>query len=72
MHCISHDGTGGESTMVDGFYVGRLLKESHPEHYETLLNTPVLAHWINDELNYQSYHTVLRHHIFSNKLTQIR
>ncbi|KNC84442.1 trimethyllysine dioxygenase [Sphaeroforma arctica JP610] len=35
-HCLSFDGTGGESTLVDGFKAGRQLRDQYPEIYRTL------------------------------------
>ncbi|XP_063700953.1 trimethyllysine dioxygenase, mitochondrial [Culicoides brevitarsis] len=38
LHCIQHDGKGGENLAVDGFYVLQQLKSLHPETYDRLCN----------------------------------
>lgn len=44
-HLLSHtDGHGGESLLVDGFYAAALLKELHPEAYQTLASVRVPTH----------------------------
>ena len=36
LHCLAFDGTGGESTMVDGFRIADELRRDEPDHYEVL------------------------------------
>ncbi len=36
LHCISFDGTGGESSIVDGFWIAAELERDAPEHFHTL------------------------------------
>ncbi|KAJ3552841.1 hypothetical protein NM688_g3937 [Phlebia brevispora] len=45
-HLLSHtEGTGGQTLLVDGFYVASILKELHPEVYATLTRAhPTLEH----------------------------
>ncbi|EJD06705.1 Trimethyllysine dioxygenase [Fomitiporia mediterranea MF3/22] len=44
-HLLSHtDGHGGETLLVDGFYVAAILKELHPEAYHTLTSVRVPTH----------------------------
>ena len=44
-HLLSHtEGTGGETLLVDGFYVASILKELYPEAYETLTSVRVPTH----------------------------
>ncbi|KAL5525836.1 hypothetical protein ACEPAG_7173 [Sanghuangporus baumii] len=44
-HLLSHtDGHGGETLLVDGFYVASILKELHPEAYHTLTSVRVPTH----------------------------
>ena len=40
-HCLMHDGTGGESLLVDGFAIAQDMKESEPESYQILTSTKV-------------------------------
>ncbi|KAG7089849.1 hypothetical protein E1B28_011493 [Marasmius oreades] len=49
-HLLSHtDGSGGETLLVDGFYVASILKELHPEMYSVLCRIPVPAHAAGEE-----------------------
>ncbi|XP_063872315.1 gamma-butyrobetaine dioxygenase-like isoform X2 [Scylla paramamosain] len=42
LHCIRQCmGEGGENDLSDGFYAAEKLKERHPHHFETLVNTPI-------------------------------
>ncbi|TRM64864.1 hypothetical protein BD626DRAFT_399658 [Schizophyllum amplum] len=43
-HLLSHDGDGGATLLVDGFYVASILKELDPNAYELLSNIPIPAH----------------------------
>ena len=38
LHCLAFDGTGGESTMVDGFRAAAQLRVVQPELYEVLVD----------------------------------
>ena len=41
LHCLINDAKGGDSSIVDGFYVANYLRENDPDTYEILINTPV-------------------------------
>ena len=41
LHCLAFDGTGGESTMVDGFRIADELRRDEPDHYEVLSTVAV-------------------------------
>jgi len=44
-HLLSHtEGKGGETLLVDGFYVASILKELHPEAYDILSTVRVPTH----------------------------
>lgn len=45
-HLLSHPppGTGGSSSLVDGFYTAALLRQSHPESYDLLSRLGLPAH----------------------------
>lgn len=48
-HLLSHtEGTGGETLLVDGFYVASLLKELHPTAYELLSRIGIPSHAAGD------------------------
>ncbi|WOO83468.1 Trimethyllysine dioxygenase [Vanrija pseudolonga] len=51
-HCLSHlspPGTGGETLLVDAFYVASQLRERNPEAFETLARLPVPFHASGNE-----------------------
>ncbi|CAO1613902.1 unnamed protein product [Sympodiomycopsis kandeliae] len=56
-HLLSHTASsstgvpasGGESLMVDGFLAARVLRDVHPEAYETLSTTRISTHSAGDE-----------------------
>eukprot|EP00057_Strongylocentrotus_purpuratus_P032980 XP_789628.3 PREDICTED: trimethyllysine dioxygenase, mitochondrial isoform X1 [Strongylocentrotus purpuratus] len=72
LHCLYHDGTGGENTLIDGFHAAKLLKETHPDHYDTLLRAPVVGHYLDPTKDFRCYHNVLRHNVLTGQLQQIR
>jgi trimethyllysine dioxygenase len=61
LHCLEFNGTGGESTMVDGFELARRLKIEHPHHYETLSTTQVPGQYVGDGSHLVAARPVLRH-----------
>uniref|UniRef100_A0A8C6UF39 Trimethyllysine dioxygenase, mitochondrial n=1 Tax=Neogobius melanostomus TaxID=47308 RepID=A0A8C6UF39_9GOBI len=40
-HCLKHEGTGGRTLLVDGFYAAEKLRQSSPEHFELLTQIPI-------------------------------
>lgn len=65
LHLLSHtDGTGGESSLVDGFRAAETMWTEDPRAYETLNSVPVHAHASgNDGISIQPVqpHCVLSH-----------
>lgn len=61
LHCLEFDGTGGDSTMADGFAVAQRLKEASPVHYDTLARVLVPGQYIGDGAHLMSARPVLRH-----------
>lgn len=49
LHLLFHEGSGGESLLVDGFEAARLLKEVDPKAYETLSHIGIPAHAAGEE-----------------------
>ncbi|KAI0073883.1 mitochondrial protein [Panus rudis PR-1116 ss-1] len=76
-HLLSHtEGTGGQTLLVDGFYVASLLKELHPTAYEILSRVGVPAHAAGEPDSLytptpQASYPVLRHAL-SGELVQVR
>lgn len=40
-HCLKHEGTGGRTLLVDGFYAAEKLRERSPEKFELLAHVPI-------------------------------
>jgi trimethyllysine dioxygenase len=61
LHCLYFDGTGGDSTMADGFRVAQELKDSAPEHYDTLSRVAVPGQYVGDGSHLMAARPVFRH-----------
>jgi len=61
LHCLAFDGTGGESTMVDGFRIAAELRTSSPEHYRTLSTVVVPGQYLGDGAHLVAARPVFRH-----------
>ncbi|XP_062262102.1 trimethyllysine dioxygenase, mitochondrial [Platichthys flesus] len=40
-HCLKHEGTGGRTLLVDGFYAAEKLRQRSPENFELLSRVPI-------------------------------
>ncbi|QRW18297.1 Serine carboxypeptidase [Rhizoctonia solani] len=47
-HLLSHEGLGGQTLLVDGFYAAAKLREKYPSHYELLTEVKISAHAAGD------------------------
>ena len=61
LHCLGHDGDGGQSTMVDGFRIADELRRTAPEHYETLSTVEVPGQYVGDGAHLMASRPVFRH-----------
>jgi trimethyllysine dioxygenase len=63
-HCLQFDGTGGESTLVDGFQVADRIRRSDPEAFEALTQVKVPAHYLGDGVHLRAEHPIIEldHH----------
>jgi trimethyllysine dioxygenase len=61
LHCLAFDGTGGESTMVDGFRIASELRAGEPDLYEVLSTVDVPGQYIGDGAHLMSSRPVFRH-----------
>jgi trimethyllysine dioxygenase len=61
LHCLAFDGTGGESTMVDGFRIADELRRDEPDHYEVLSTVAVPGQYIGDGSHLVAARPVFRH-----------
>lgn len=52
-HCLSHDGTGGNNLLMDGFYLGELLKENEPKVFKYLTTQDIEFHYTDETYNFR-------------------
>ncbi|KAI8809406.1 hypothetical protein BJ742DRAFT_747722 [Cladochytrium replicatum] len=76
-HVIHFENTGGDSLYVDGFHVAQQLKESAPEHFDTLSRIPIPTHSAGDESvlvtpSVSRGVPILNHNPLTGELRQIR
>ncbi|TFY59238.1 hypothetical protein EVJ58_g5901 [Rhodofomes roseus] len=48
LHCLRNRVEGGASYFVDALHAAETLRETHPEDFSVLADTPVAFHYIND------------------------
>ena len=58
-HCLQFDGTGGESTLVDGFKVAAQLRRADPKAFEVLSSVKVPAQYLGDGVHLRAEHPVI-------------
>jgi trimethyllysine dioxygenase len=58
-HCLKFDGTGGESTLVDGFKVAEHIRRTDPAAFEVLSAVKVPAHYLGDGVHLRAEHPVI-------------
>jgi trimethyllysine dioxygenase len=61
LHCLAFDGTGGESTMVDGFRIADELRTDEPGHYDVLSSVVVPGQYIGDGSHLMAARPIFRH-----------
>lgn len=66
------NGTGGETTLVDGFYGASCLKDEHPEDFEFLTTFDVEAEYIEKNRHYAYSAPVIQIDRKTQDLKQIR
>ena len=70
LHCLHFDGTGGQSTMVDGFRIAAELGEHEPRLAELLRHVAIPGQYLGDGSHLVSARPVLRHD-HSGELVQV-
>jgi trimethyllysine dioxygenase len=58
-HCLQFDGTGGESTLVDGFKVAEAIRRSDPAAFEVLTSVKVPAQYLGDGVHLRAQHSII-------------
>jgi trimethyllysine dioxygenase len=58
-HCLKFDGSGGESTLVDGFKIAEEIRRGDPIAFEVLSTVKVPAHYLGDGVHLRGEHPVI-------------
>jgi trimethyllysine dioxygenase len=58
-HCLQFDGTGGESTLVDGFKVADDIRRGDPAAFEVLSSVKVPAQYLGDGVHLRAEHAII-------------
>jgi trimethyllysine dioxygenase len=58
-HCLQFDGTGGESTLVDGFKVAEDIRRRDPAAFEVLSSVRVPAQYLGDGVHLRAEHPII-------------
>jgi trimethyllysine dioxygenase len=58
-HCLAFDGSGGESTLVDGFKVAQTIRDSDPKAFDILSEVKVPAHYVGDGVHLRAEHPII-------------
>jgi trimethyllysine dioxygenase len=58
-HCLEFDGSGGDSTLVDGFKVAETIRNSDPKAFAVLSEVAVPAHYLGDGVHLQAEHPII-------------
>jgi trimethyllysine dioxygenase len=61
LHCLSFDGSGGESTLVDGFKIAEVLRTMEPELFDVLSTVAIPGQYIGDGSHLMAARPVFRH-----------
>ncbi|HEX2782888.1 MAG TPA: trimethyllysine dioxygenase, partial [Ilumatobacteraceae bacterium] len=61
LHCLYFEGTGGDSTLVDGFKIADVLRETEPEVFDVLSTVAIPGQYIGDGAHLMSARPVFRH-----------
>lgn len=56
LHCIKYEATGGQSLLVDGFNIAKVLKQSSPRAFEFFSRTLIPFHY-RDDVNHHDFRT---------------
>ena len=59
LHCLKFDGTGAQNTLVDGFKIGEVIRETDPEAFEILTTVKIPAHYDGDGVSLRSAHPII-------------
>ncbi|XP_055915916.1 trimethyllysine dioxygenase, mitochondrial [Eupeodes corollae] len=72
LHCIHHEGTGGENFFVDGFKVATELKRINPKAFDILTKVLVPAEYIEEGQFHVHHGPIIRTNPITGEIIQIR
>lgn len=49
LHCLENDAEGGESILIDGFYVAEHIRNERPDFFEVLSSVPVTFRYVDEQ-----------------------
>jgi gamma-butyrobetaine dioxygenase len=49
LHCIRNDAIGGESALIDGFYVAERVRRERPDLFAALSSVPIVFRYADDQ-----------------------
>jgi trimethyllysine dioxygenase len=58
-HCLKFDGSGGDSTLVDGFKIADQIRRSDPIAFDVLSTVKVPAQYLGDGVHLRGEHPVI-------------
>lgn len=61
LHCLHFEGTGGNSTLVDGFKIAEVLRTTEPALFDVLSTVAIPGQYIGDGSHLMAARPVLRH-----------
>ncbi|KAE8287929.1 Trimethyllysine dioxygenase, mitochondrial [Larimichthys crocea] len=56
-HCLKHEGTGGRTLLVDGFYAAEKVRQQSPENFDLLARVPIRHEYIEKSDTHQNHMT---------------
>jgi trimethyllysine dioxygenase len=58
-HCLKFEGSGGDSTLVDGFKIADQIRRTDPLAFEVLSSVKVPAHYLGDGVHLRAEHPII-------------
>lgn len=72
LQVVHHDGSGGESLLVDGFHAGENIRKRLPEAFDCLTKTSVPHQYIQNGLDVKYSAEILKVNPITKELMHIR
>ena len=57
--CLEFDGSGGDSTLVDGFSVAQTIRKTDPQAFKLLSEVKIPAHYLGDGVHLRAEHAII-------------